>query len=196
MSLIIGIDEVGRGCLFGPVVASAVAFKKGELIPDGLTDSKKLTSKKRKEFSEVIMRDHYYGIGACSPEEIDELNILQASLLAMKRACEKLIESTEGLSVDEVRIDGIWKIPDLDTNLKQVTIIKGDLNDTAIGAASIVAKVYRDELMERVEELYPGYGISKHKGYPTKLHKEAILKLGATDQHRKSFKGVIGAPLA
>ncbi len=196
MSLIIGIDEVGRGCLFGPVVASAVAFKKGELIPDGLTDSKKLTPKKRKEFSEVIMRDHYYGIGACSPEEIDELNILQASLLAMKRACEKVIESTEGLSVDEVRIDGIWKIPGLDSKLKQVTIIKGDLNDTAIGAASIVAKVYRDELMERVEEFYPGYGLSKHKGYPTKLHKEAILKLGVTDQHRKSFKGVTGFPLA
>lgn len=196
MSLIIGIDEVGRGCLFGPVVASAVAFKKGELIPEGLTDSKKLTPKRRKEFSEVLMRDHYHGTGSCSAEEVDELNILQASLLAMKRACENLINSTEGMSIDEVRIDGIWKIPNLDPSLKQITIIKGDLNDTAIGAASIVAKVYRDELMERVEELYPGYGLSKHKGYPTKMHKEALLKLGATDQHRKSFKGVTGVHLA
>lgn len=190
MSLIIGIDEVGRGCLFGPVVASAVAFKKYRLIPDGLTDSKKLSPKKRKEFSEVLMRDHYFGIGSCSPEEIDELNILQASLLSMKRACEKLIEEVGHEKIEDVRIDGIWKIPGLNSKLKQTTIIKGDLKEQVIAAASIVAKVYRDELVVTMEEEYPGYGLSKHKGYPTKQHKEALLQLGATDQHRRSFKGV------
>ncbi len=190
MNLIIGIDEVGRGCLFGPVVASAVAFKKGSLIPDGLTDSKKLSAKKREEFSKVLLRDHYVGIGSCSSEEVDELNILQASLLAMKRACEKVVKETEGLKIEDVRIDGIWKIPGLDPKLKQTTIIKGDLKDQAIAAASIVAKVYRDDLAIKAEELYPGYGLSKHKGYPTKQHKEALLRLGASDQHRRSFKGV------
>jgi ribonuclease HII len=191
MGLIIGIDEVGRGCLFGPVVASAVAFKPGALIPDGLTDSKKLTAKKRKEFSTVLMRDHYCGTGMCSPEEVDEINILQASLLAMKRACELLIKQTKGkFDIEDVRIDGIWKIPGLDEALKQTTIVKGDLHDEAIGAASIVAKVFRDEMMEKAEEFYPGYGLSKHKGYPTKAHKEALIALGVSDQHRRSFKGV------
>lgn len=191
MSLIIGIDEVGRGCLFGPVVASAVAFKPGALIPSGLTDSKKLTPKKRKEFSKILARDHFCGTGMCSPLEVDEINILQASLLAMRRACELLIEEVKGeFAIEDVRIDGIWKIPGLDKSLQQTTIVKGDLKDEAIGAASIVAKVFRDELMERAEEFYPGYGLSKHKGYPTKAHKEALVKLGISDQHRRSFKGV------
>ncbi len=190
MSLIIGIDEVGRGCLFGPVVACAVAFNPKNPIPHGLTDSKKLRAKKRKEFSEIIIQSHYYGIGYSSSKEIDDLNILKASLLAMKRAYEKLMFEIKDESVKGVRIDGIWKIPGLNSKLKQTTIIKGDLNDITIGAASIVAKVYRDELMEKMERLYPGYGLLKHKGYPTKLHKKAILKQGVTDQHRKTFKGV------
>ncbi len=185
-----GIDEVGRGCLFGPVVASAVAFNPKNLIPHGLTDSKKLSEKKRKEFSKIIKKNHYYGIGHCSSKEIDELNILQASLLAMKRAYKKLILQTKDENIKDVRIDGIWKIPGLNPKLKQITIIKGDLNNVTIGAASIIAKVYRDELMKKMQLLYPGYGLLKHKGYPTKLHKKAILDLGVTDQHRRTFKGV------
>ncbi len=191
MGLIVGIDEVGRGCLFGPVVASAVAFNNELTVPIGLTDSKKLTPKKRKEFSEELLQNHYCGIGMCSPEEIDELNILQASLFAMKKAFLDLLEKIgDDHLVEEVRIDGIWEIPEIDAKFKQVTIVKGDLNDEAIGASSIVAKVFRDELMDKAEEFYPGYGLSKHKGYPTKAHKEALLSLGVSDQHRKSFKGV------
>lgn len=189
MSYIVGLDEVGRGCLFGPVVAAAVAFKEGLLVPEGIRDSKKISEKKRKEIKEELFNQgHFISVGICSPQEIDELNILQASLLAMKKALLGLDLSLS--EVEEVRIDGNQKIPNLDPKIKQKTIIKGDSKDKAIAAASIVAKVYRDELVTAMEGDYPGYGLSKHKGYPTRAHKEALQKLGVSNQHRKSFKGV------
>jgi len=188
MKAVIGIDEVGRGCLFGPVTAASFSFDPNNLIPEGLTDSKKLTPKKRKALAEILMRDHHAVISSISSEEIDEINILQASLKAMEVSCLELMEKL-GDEV-EVRIDGVWTLKGLDPKVKQVPIVKGDLHDQAIGAASIVAKVYRDELMEKMEAYYPGYDLSKHKGYPTKAHKDALKKLGVTDQHRRTFKGV------
>jgi ribonuclease HII len=193
LKLIIGIDEVGRGCLFGPVVAAAVCFRDGVSPPPGLTDSKKLTAKKRALLSKVLLSEHHVGIGSASPKEIDKVNILQASLLAMQRAFESLFKELPSNKELDIRIDGIWKIPGLDPSLMQTTIVKGDLKDQAIAAASIVAKVFRDDLVVEMEGVYPGYGLSKHKGYPTKQHKDALLKLGASDQHRRSFKGVAEA---
>lgn len=187
---IIGIDEVGRGCLFGPVTAASFSFNPLNPIPKGLTDSKKLSPKKRKALTEILLRDHFAVISSVSSEEIDEINILQASLKAMEVSCIELIQSLATADEFEVRIDGVWTLKGLDSKIKQVPIIKGDLHDQAIGAASIVAKVYRDELMEKMETYYPGYDLSKHKGYPTKAHKEALKKLGVTDQHRRTFKGV------
>jgi len=187
--VVIGIDEVGRGCLFGPVTAASFSFNPLNPIPDGLTDSKKLTPKKRKALTEILLRDHHAVVASISSEEIDNINILQASLKAMEVSCIELIESLEACDF-EVRIDGVWTLKGLDPKIKQVPIVKGDLHDQAIGAASIVAKVYRDELMEKMETYYPGYDLSKHKGYPTKAHKETLKKLGVTDQHRKTFKGV------
>jgi len=188
MPAVIGIDEVGRGCLFGPVTAASFSFNPLNPVPEGLTDSKKLTPKKRKALATILMRDHHVVLASISSEEIDDINILQASLKAMEVSCLELMEKL-GAEV-EVRIDGIWTLKGLDPKIKQVPIVKGDLHDQAIGAASIVAKVYRDELMEKMETYYPGYDLSKHKGYPTKAHKEALKKLGVTDQHRRTFKGV------
>lgn len=179
---IIGVDEVGRGCLAGPVYAAAV------ILPDqyhleGLTDSKKLSEKKREILAEQIHRDCQVGLGFATVEEIDEINILWASLLAMKRAVEKL-----GCQSAHVIVDGNKKIPKID--FPQTTVIKGDLRAEPIAAASIVAKVYRDHLMMKLAQDYPGYGLEGHKGYATKPHKEAIAKLGPQKFHRKSFAGV------
>lgn len=187
MSLVVGLDEVGRGCIFGPVVACAFAFKGPSSVMEQVTDSKKLTAIKRKKIYDQLYKEgHYIGLGLCEPEEIDQINILQASLLAMKKAFLNLDLSE--VEVEEVRVDGNQKIPGLE--VRQKTIIKGDLKDKAIAAASIIAKVYRDELVISMEADYPGYGLSKHKGYPTKEHKEALRLLGVSLQHRKTFKGV------
>jgi len=185
----IGVDEVGRGCLFGPVVSSAVVLV-GDYSSLGLTDSKKLSEKKREYiFEQLISGDHLIAIGEASSVEIDEINILQASLLSMKRAVESLdVDLNEKT---HVFIDGTFKIPGLKDTIKQTTIIKGDLKDSSIAAASIVAKVYRDRLIKAMDEQYPGYGLGGHKGYPTKAHKDALIKLGPSDQHRRSFKGVL-----
>ena len=187
-SVIIGVDEVGRGCLFGPVVSAAVVL--GEDYKElGLTDSKKLTAKKREEITKKLHSgNHMISVGHASPLEIDQLNILQASLLSMKRAVLGL--DVDLLEVENILIDGIYKIPGLDSKVSQVTIIKGDLKEPSIAAASIIAKVYRDKLMDDFEEIYPGYGLKGHKGYPTKVHKQALIELGATPEHRRSFKGV------
>lgn len=185
----IGVDEVGRGCLFGPVVSSAVVLI-GDYSHLGLTDSKKLSEKKREEiFAKLFQEDHLIGIGETTPKEIDQINILQASLLSMKRAVENL--DLELNASTHLFIDGTFKIPGFDSSIRQTTLIKGDLKDPFIAAASIVAKVYRDRLVKAMEEQYPGYGLKGHKGYPTKAHKEALQKLGPTDQHRRSFKGVL-----
>jgi len=185
----IGVDEVGRGCLFGPVVSAAVALV-GDHSHLGLTDSKKLSAKKREAiFENLFDGDHLIGIGQASPVEIDEINILQASLLSMKRAVFSLdLSLKENVSIF---VDGTFKIPGIDPKVKQTALIKGELKEPSIAAASIVAKVFRDRLVAAMEESYPGYGIKDHKGYPTKSHKTALSKLGPTDQHRRTFKGVL-----
>ena len=180
MKIIAGVDEVGRGCLAGPVIASAVILRNN--IP-GLKDSKKLTPLQRNKLSELIMQNSYFSFGAASEQEIDEINILQASLLAMKRAILNL-----SVEPGKVLIDGTHK-PDL--NVDTQTIIGGDSLIDEISAASIVAKVYRDNLMIEFDKQYPKYGFLSHKGYGTKAHKEAILKYGPTSIHRMTFKGVV-----
>ena len=180
MKHIAGVDEAGRGCLAGPVIASAVILKKH--IP-GLKDSKKLSPPQRNKLSALIIQNSFYSIGSASEQEIDEINILQASLLAMKRAILNL-----SVEPGKVLIDGTHK-PDL--NVDAQTIIGGDSLIDEISAASIVAKVYRDNLMIEFDKQYPKYGFLSHKGYGTKAHKEAILKYGPTSIHRLTFKGVV-----
>lgn len=181
-SRIAGIDEAGRGPLAGPVVSAAV------LLPDAfpvceVTDSKKLTPRKRTRLYEAIY-DHAVsiGIGIVDPVEIDRINILQASLLSMAIAVENLSPQP-----DFLLIDGIHPIV---STLSQELIPKGDARSISIGAASIVAKVTRDRLMEGYHQQYPQFGFSKHKGYPTKAHKAAIRQFGFSPIHRRSFKGV------
>ena len=180
MKLVAGVDEVGRGCLAGPVIAAAVILRKN--IP-GLKDSKKLSKKKREELSIIIMQNSYFSFGSSSPKEIDKINILQASLLAMKRAILNL-----SVEPGKILIDGIHK-PDLNTDTQ--TIISGDSYIDEISAASIIAKVYRDNLMMQFDKEYPNFYFSSHMGYGTKMHKAAIKKYGITPIHRKTFKGVI-----
>jgi len=180
LKLVAGVDEVGRGCLAGPVIAAAVILRKN--IP-GLKDSKKLSKKKREELSIIIMQNSYFSFGSSSPKEIDKINILQASLLAMKRAILNL-----SVEPGKILIDGIHK-PDLNTDTQ--TIISGDSYIDEISAASIIAKVYRDNLMMQFDKEYPNFYFSSHMGYGTKMHKAAIKKYGITQIHRKTFKGVI-----
>ena len=179
---IAGVDEVGRGPLAGPVVTAAVILDPKRPIL-GLADSKKLTEKHR-EILAAIIKEHAlaWAIGRAEPEEIDQLNILQATLLAMKRAVEGL-----GLEPSHAIVDGN-QAPDLMCPV--TTIIKGDQTEPAIAAASIIAKVSRDKEMILMEESFPGYGFAKHKGYPTKMHQDALMKLGVSDIHRRSFKPV------
>ena len=176
---ICGVDEAGRGPLAGPVCAAAVILHKGEII-EGVNDSKKLTEKKREALYDVIKEKAVaYSIAFASDEEIEEMNILNATMLAMKRA-------VEGLEVpaDYAMIDGN-KIPDL--NIPAECVVKGDANSMSIAAASILAKVTRDRLCAEYETEYPQYGFAKHKGYGTKLHREMILKYGPCKIHRMSF---------
>ncbi|QDK37887.1 ribonuclease HII [Bdellovibrio sp. NC01] len=180
---IIGVDEVGRGCLAGPVYAAAVIFKSDELA-DQVTDSKLISEERREELAELICKHHHVGIGHATVEEIDELNILQASLLAMKRAIEALKVST-----GHVLVDGNQKIPNL-VGFEQSTLIQGDLRAAPISAASIVAKVTRDRLMKELGAQYPAYGFELHKGYSTPVHKNSIVEHGPCIWHRKSFAGV------
>ncbi|WP_339320599.1 ribonuclease HII [Paenibacillus sp. FSL R10-2734] len=180
---IAGVDEVGRGCLFGDVVAAAVILPEG-LIIDGVNDSKKLTAKKRDALYEIIMEQALaVGVGLVDSNVIDEINIKQASRLAMKKAVESLEHIPDYMLIDAEKVD----LP-----LPQRAIIKGDANSQSIAAASIIAKVTRDRLCEGLwEELYPDYGIAIHKGYATKLHREQITALGPTPMHRRSFIGRI-----
>lgn len=179
---IAGIDEAGRGPLAGPVVSAAVILPVSFSVPD-INDSKKLTPKKR-----AILYDQIYknalsvSTGIVDPPEIDRINILQASLLSMKLAVEKL-----NYYPDFLLIDGKYGI---NSDLPQEPVIRGDSLSISIAAASIIAKVTRDRIMEEYHLKYPQYGFSKHKGYPTKTHKETIRKFGYSSIHRKSFKGV------
>lgn len=186
--LVAGVDEVGRGPLAGPVVTAAVILDPDNPIA-GLADSKKLTEKRR-EMLVPLIKEHAlaWAMGRAEPDEIDELNILQASLLAMKRAVEAL-----SVAPEHVLVDGIHA-PKL--NCPITTIIKGDQSEPAIAAASILAKVARDQEMVALENVYPGYGFAKHKGYPTKQHQQALLTLGVTDIHRRSFAPVKKALLS
>lgn len=181
---IIGVDEVGRGCLAGPVYAAAVIFK-SDSLSDLVTDSKLLSEKRREELIEQITQEHLVGIGSASVEEIDELNILNAALLAMKRAVENL-----GVTSGHVLVDGNKKIPGLASGFLQTTVVKGDLRVAPISAASIVAKVTRDRLMKELGAQYPVYGFEVHKGYSTATHMQSILTNGPCVVHRRTFSGV------
>jgi ribonuclease HII len=179
---IAGVDEAGRGPLAGPVVASAVVLKSAEGF-DGLTDSKKLSQQARENFFPKIQKiAKGYGIGIVPENVIDEINILQASLLAMKIAVEKI-----DLPVDFLLIDGNKAIK---SDIKQQTIIGGDSLSLSIAAASVLAKVTRDRLMERYHQEYPEYMFDRHKGYGTRIHREKIRDFGPCPIHRKTFKGV------
>jgi ribonuclease HII len=181
-NLIAGIDEVGRGCLAGPVVAAAVILNDKQPI-NGLADSKKVSHKKRLALSEEIKeRAVAWSIGRAEVTEIDDINILQASLLAMKRAYCSL-----NIQADFVRVDGTF-YPDIQTQGE--CIKSGDAFFPEISAASIIAKVYRDEHMQILDVMYPGYFFSKHKGYPTPLHKELLASKGISLAHRRSFSPV------
>lgn len=176
------MDEVGRGCIVGPVIAAAVILDPKQPIT-GLTDSKKLSEKKRELLADTIMQQSIaWAIGRAEPSEIDQINILQASLLAMQRAVKSL-----SVQPDWLKVDGN-QYPDID--YPGETLIQGDLLVAEISAASIIAKVYRDKEMSVLDALYPGYEFARHKGYPTKLHKEKLTELGVTQQHRRSFAPV------
>lgn len=177
--LICGIDEVGRGPLAGPVVAGAVILPADcEILY--LNDSKKLSPAKREELYEVICREAVgIGLGFVGPERIDEINILQATYEAMRQAIGKLNPQPDVLLNDAVTIPGM--------GIRQVPIIKGDAKSVSIAAASIVAKVTRDRLMEEYEKVYPGYGFAANKGYGAASHIEALKKYGPTPIHRRSF---------
>ena len=177
-----GVDEVGRGPLAGPVIAAAVILDTENPI-QGLMDSKKINEKKRiflaKEIREKALA---WAMGRAEHDEIDSMNILQASLLAMKRAIESL-----SIKPELVLVDGIYR-PDIDC--KVVPIVKGDSKVPVISAASIIAKVARDNEMIALDSEYPGYGFSQHKGYPTTMHINALKELGVSLIHRKSFSPV------
>ena len=176
-----GVDEVGRGCLAGPVVSAAVILKKG-IDLKLLKDSKKISFKKREEISEHIKKNSYYAIGIASVEEILNLNILQASLLSMSRAIEKL-----KIKPSLTLIDGNFAPAGL-KNYK--TIINGDEKIKVISAASIIAKVYRDRLMIKLSEKYSNYAWERNFGYGTKAHLEGLKNFGVTSHHRKGFKPI------
>ncbi len=174
-----GVDEAGRGPLAGPVVAAAVIFDKNFFI-DGVNDSKKLSKKMREElFIKITSSALSYGIGIIDNEEIDKINILQASLKAMKIAVEKLTTKP-----DLILIDGNKSFH---SSIKTKTVVKGDSKSFAIAAASIIAKVTRDAMMVQASKKYPQYSWHQNKGYPTKLHRDAVKKHGPTPLHRKTF---------
>ena len=175
-----GCDEAGRGCLAGSVYAAAV------ILPDGyqnelLNDSKQLSEKKRYQLREIIERDAVaWAVGIVTPDEIDKINILNASILAMHRALDQLKVRPEAIIVDGNRFKPYQKLP-------HTTIVKGDGKYLAIAAASILAKTYRDDYMNQLAEEYPQYDWLSNKGYPTKKHREAIKQFGITPYHRKSY---------
>ncbi|RRD01925.1 ribonuclease HII [Prevotella sp. OH937_COT-195] len=176
-----GCDEAGRGCLAGSVYAAAVILPP-DYHNDELNDSKQLTDLKRKRLRDIIERDAVaWAVGIVTPEEIDKINILNASILAMQRALDKLTVRPEAIIVDGNRFKPYRDIP-------HTCIVKGDAKFLSIAAASILAKTYRDDYMDGLAEEYPQYGWKKNKGYPTKKHREAIMSHGVTPYHRKSYK--------
>lgn len=217
--LVVGVDEVGRGCLAGPVFAAAVILPRpyDQWKSLGIRDSKKLDAKKRKLLCEKLVSDALCYWSLASTEEIDCINILRASLLAMRRAVEGLFARYDEVLNDivledkavndltgprltdrrstafknsTVLVDGRFSIPGLDARVKQIPLVKGDDLALPVAAASIVAKVKRDQELTHLGRLFPGYGFEKHKGYCTSSHLKAIRELGPCEIHRKSFSGV------
>ncbi len=178
---IAGVDEAGRGPLAGPVVAAAVILTPNN-IPDGLNDSKKLSASKRDTLLEIIMLCADVGIGISEPEEIDRINILHATMVAMQRAVADLVHVPDAILIDGNRCPN-FTIP-------VQAIVKGDGKSLSIAAASIIAKTVRDRLMIQADHRFPGYGHSGHKGYPTKAHRDALLKRGASPIHRRHYAPV------
>lgn len=177
-SLVAGIDEVGRGCLFGDVVAAAVILPKGFVL-DGVNDSKKLSEKKRDALYEQIMKEALtVGVGIVDVDIIESINIKQAARLAMKQAVKELSQVPDYLLVDAENVD---------VDIPQTAIIHGDALSQSIAAASIIAKVTRDRMCAQWDEQYPEYGLAVHKGYATKHHREMLLRYGPTPLHRNLF---------
>lgn len=175
-----GCDEAGRGCLAGSVYAAAVIFPENYQNEE-LNDSKQLTDKRRKQLREIIQRDAVaWAVGIVTPEEIDKINILNASILAMHRALDQLKVRPEAVIVDGNRFKPYQSLP-------HTTIVKGDGKYLSIAAASILAKTYRDDYMDKLAEEFPQYDWLSNKGYPTKKHREAIRQYGITPYHRKTF---------
>ena len=179
--VIAGVDEAGRGPLAGPVVAAAVIFRRRVSLAE-LDDSKKLTSKTRERLFGSIALHAWVGIGQASEEVIDEVNILEATKLAMQKALLALPRTP-----DLVLIDGRIH---LNLPLPQRAVVRGDGRSASIAAASVIAKVYRDHWMEQLDQTYPDYGFARHKGYPTRFHLAALRQKGATEVHRRSFRPV------
>ncbi len=177
---VVGVDEAGRGCLAGPVFAGAVILN----FPQLFKDSKQISAKQRQIMAEEIKKQHRFSIGTASVQEIETLNIHQASLLAMKRAVEGL-----NLTQGHILVDGAFPIPSL-PHISQTPIIQGDRRFAPISAGGILAKTERDKLLLKYSQQYPQYGFEKHKGYATKSHREAVKKYGPCPIHRKSFSKV------
>lgn len=178
-AVICGLDEAGRGPLAGPVVAGACVLPIGEMI-EGLDDSKKLTERRRERlYDEITARAEHFGIGIATPEEIDSINILEASLLAMRRALEN-----SGASPDLLLVDGNQK---RGFDIAAQAVVGGDAKSPSIAAASVIAKVTRDRMMLEYDKEYPEYGFARHKGYPTREHKLAVFINGPCPIHRRSF---------
>ncbi len=184
---IAGLDEVGRGPMFGPVVAAAVVLKTGCRL-QGLTDSKQLTEKQRNEFDAMIRAEAVaWAIAAVDVETIDRINIRRASLLAMRAAVEQLAVAPDFLLPDYLLIDGCDTI---DWPCPQQAVVQGDATSLSIAAASVLAKVHRDRLLVELDAVYPGYGLARHKGYCSREHMDALARLGPTPMHRKSYQPV------
>lgn len=174
-----GCDEAGRGPLYGPVVASCVCLPK-DFVLEGLTDSKKLSEKKREKFYDYLINNVIYAVGVVTPEEIDKINIYEASRKAMKIAIEKVRKK---IQLEYILTDAM----PIDLDIPVMSIIKGDAKSITIAASSVIAKVTRDRMLYEIDKKYPQYGFKNHKGYPTKKHLEAIDKYGLIDGYRLTY---------
>ncbi len=184
--LVAGVDEVGRGCLAGPVVAAACILDHTKAVPTGLDDSKKLTARQRDEIGAELRENALaFGIGTVEAEEIDRINILEATKVAMSLAIQALTPNADYVLVDALRLKQV--------RLPQKSIIKGDSISYSIAAASVIAKTYRDDLMTNYAAEFPQYGFAEHKGYAAATHRAAIREYGPCLLHRRSFRGVLPA---
>lgn len=183
INLIAGVDEVGRGPIIGPVVSSCVVLPKDYFL-EGLTDSKKLSKKKREKFYDILKKDALgVGIGIVDEKIIDEINILNATKMSMDIAIKECLKK---INIEHVLIDAVK----LDIDIPTTSIIKGDLKSISIAAASVIAKVTRDNIMEEIDKEYPEFDLKNNNGYPTKKHIDSVYKYGITKYHRRTFKPV------